>query len=334
MIYYRHDFYAIALEQADIAIDHIYTKEASQSRIAQILIDNIYELCGQVCSIHEINKTSYWDRENPRFKKADKVVNSSKFEQVLDYLKEAGFIQQREKDVVSRLHMNRNQSFHKGKIDERIEFYISCLYMRELCSLMQKISIQSEHTCRNYTELNFRVKKYVAKLSCMDSDFRSAFDRINEMIERFDDNFKSKMLLILRSMREEIEGDVDSIRACGGNIPDRFEVEAQVEMLREKGILNSFMIKNGYDIDQIDPIEYRNKFIDLYSFPFRGNIYTQIDNLIGKIREEGDIGLCYCYFSDFISKSNLVIEGVTEWLWYAEQQVEAEMEEMRFRRGS
>jgi hypothetical protein len=227
-------FHLDAIEQLDVALEHLERKDKNATRFALSLIDNVAEL-----ALVKLARTYEHDNEHAEFFRQGPVHSVKEVEKAsgiyfpdkLTGLKNLGCLSEEQSQVLRNLHSFRNSSHHFGETHEKVLHSITSYYLQQTCLLVSQY--KSRTTCLNdWLDIPFRTKRYLGEIKYVPNDIRSinsdvlftAYKTLSLIVESFKTNLPETLAKDLLDSIESFEESLTFLLDGGPAIFEQQEI--------------------------------------------------------------------------------------------------------------
>jgi hypothetical protein len=177
-------FLADQIDQLDLALDQLSTRDRNFDRFAIMLIDNVVELTLYQYAIDQANENESWGRHSkPRHDpKAIAAALGQNFEHKIRLARSTAMVTGDTADSIQYLHTFRNTVYHKGQRHEGILHSLGVFYFQNACAVLKNLKPRywsyggSDH-------VSHRAIKYLGKATSSNyrETWQKACDRLSEV---------------------------------------------------------------------------------------------------------------------------------------------------------
>lgn len=220
-------FHLDAIEQLDVALEHLERNDKNATRFALSLIDNVVEL-----TLVKISTRYKWENElytQYGMEPVHSTQSVSKalsmyFPEKLKGLEELKAITSTQAQILRNLHSFRNDSYHNGKTLERVLHAITVYYLSQACELA--LIYKSNVTCLNdWLEIPFRTRRYLNEFEYLDGNISQIDSRILFSAYKTVSSIAASLKTdIVKSLTEDLTSEISDLESSIELISDNCSI--------------------------------------------------------------------------------------------------------------
>lgn len=205
-------FHLDAIEQLDVALEHLERKDKNATRFALSLIDNVAELVlSKTAQIYKHdNEYGAYFRQKPVHSVVDiEKATSTYFPDKLTGLVNLDALTVTQSQTLRNLHSFRNSAHHSGETHKNVLHSMSVFYLQQVCEIA--VLYRSSTTCLNdWFEVPFRTRRYLGVFSYEHGKMKSPDNNIlftaYESLSHISNSFETDVVKTLsEDLMESIE---------------------------------------------------------------------------------------------------------------------------------